>query len=109
MFAENVQLKPSTYRGCGIELAKGKENTIQFYQKMQEESRAIFARLSDQDLNRKCKTPAGIEITTWKWLRALTEHEIHHRGQLFVYFAMLDIKLPPIYGLTSEEVIEKSS
>lgn len=108
MFAENAQLKPSRYSGCGVELAAGKEDTIQFYLNMQEESRAIFAGLSDQDFNRKCKTPAGIEITTWKWLRAMVEHEIHHRGQLFVYFAMLDIKLPPIYGLTSEEVIDRS-
>ncbi len=108
MFAENVQMKPSKYRGCGEELASGKENVIQFYQDMQAESRRIFLSLSDQDFLKKCKTPAGIEITIWKWLRAMIEHEIHHRGQLYVYLGMLNIQLPPIYGLTSEEVMERS-
>ena len=108
MFAENVQMKPSRYGGCGEELATGKENIIQFYQDMQAESREIFLRLTDQELLQKCKTPAGIEITVWKWLRAMVEHEIHHRAQLYVYLGMLEIQLPPIYGLTSEEVMERS-
>ena len=40
--------------------------------------------------------------------RALVEHEIHHRGQIYLYLSMLDVKTPPIYGMTSEEVREKS-
>ena len=68
----------------------------------------IFSQLSQEDYFKKCKTPAGYEITTWKWLRLLVEHEIHHRGQLYVYFGMLGIEVPPIYGLTSEQVIELS-
>ena len=108
MFAENVQMKPSKYGGCGEALASGIENVIQFYQDMQAESREIFLSLTNQDLLKKCKTPAEIEITVWKWLRAMVEHEIHHRGQLYVYLGILEIQLPPIYGLTSEEVMERS-
>ena len=109
MFAENIQMRPSRYVGCGTELAEGKENIIRFYQDMQKESREIFARLTHADLHKKCRTPGGIEITVWKWLRAMIEHEIHHRGQLYVYFALLRVSLPPLYGLTSEEVIERSA
>ncbi|MEM7297000.1 MAG: DinB family protein [Bacteroidota bacterium] len=108
MFAENVQMKPSQYQGCGTELAEGKEATIRYYDEMQKESRQIFVRLTDKDLQRKCKTPGGVDITVWKWLRAMIEHEINHRGQLYVYLAILGISLPPLYGLTSEEVIERS-
>jgi uncharacterized damage-inducible protein DinB len=69
---------------------------------------AIFGRLTDADLVGKSVTPAGAPITTSKWLRAMVEHEIHHRGQIYLYLAMLDVPTPPIYGLTSEEVRARS-
>ena len=108
MYAENVQLKDSQYNGCGIEFAEGYQSTIDYYKRMHKASSKIFSNLNQQDLLKKCKTPAGIEITIWKWLRAMIEHEIHHRGQLYMYLAILGIKTPPIFGLTSEEVIDKS-
>ena len=109
MYAENAQARKSKYKGCGKEYADGYENVINYYDQMHEESKVIFLKLSKDDLNKKCKTPAGIEITLWKWLRAMVEHEVHHRGQLYMYLAMLGVKTPPIYGLTSEEVIERSA
>ncbi len=109
MYAENIQLKKSKYGGCGIQYAKGYENVINYYDQMHQESREIFLQLDKQDLHKKCITPGGIEITIWKWLRAMVEHEVHHRGQLYVYLAIIGVKTPPIYGLTSEEVIEKST
>ncbi|MBX2828220.1 MAG: DinB family protein [Flavobacteriaceae bacterium] len=108
MYAETVQSNPSLYNGCGTDYAQGYETVIQYYDQMYEESVTIFSKLTPEDLQKKCKTPAGIEITTWKWLRAMSEHEIHHRGQLYMYLGMLQIATPPIYGLTSEEVIAKS-
>ena len=72
------------------------------------ESVGIFGRLSDEDLKKRCLAPTGAAIGIGKWLRALVEHEIHHRGQIYVYLAMLGISTPPIYGLTSEEVRAKS-
>ncbi len=108
MYAETVKFKPSLYNGCGIEYAKGYEETISFYNQMNSESMKIFSRLGTENLHKKCKTPGGIEITIWKWLRAMVEHEVHHRGQLYLYLGMLKVKTPPIFGLTSEEVIKNS-
>ena len=108
MFAENVQGKPSRYDGCGRELADGYENVLHFVEQMHRESVEIFSALTDADLNRKCETVGGATITTWKWLRSMIEHEIHHRGQIYLYLAMLGIETPPLYGLTSEQVREKS-
>ena len=108
MYAETVQLKPSLYKGCGIEYASGYEAVINFYDEKHKESNIIFSKLTTEDLKRKCKTPAGIDITTWKWLRAMVEHEIHHRGQIYIYLGMLNIKTPPLFGLTAEEVSAKS-
>ena len=73
-------------------------------EKLHAESMDIFSQLSDADLNQKCLTPAGTEIQTWKWLRAMVEHEIHHRGQIYLYLGMLGVRTQPIFGLTSEQV-----
>ena len=108
MWAENVQGRPARYTTHGKELADGYENVIAFVDRLHSESMEIFARLTDEDLQRKCKTPDDAPITTWKWLRLMPEHEIHHRGQIYLYLAMLGVKTPPLYGLTSEEVRARS-
>jgi uncharacterized damage-inducible protein DinB len=89
-------------------LADGYDELIQFMERLHGESIAIFSRLSPQDLNRKCTTPDGASITVWKWLRAMVEHEIHHRGQIYLCLAMLGVPTPPLYGLTSEQVRDRS-
>ena len=108
MFAENIQGHPSRYTTHGKELADGYENVLAFMNRLHQESLEIFSKLTDEDLRRKCQTPGGAEITTWKWLRSLTEHEIHHRGQLYLCLALLDVPTPPLYGLTSEQVRSRS-
>jgi len=107
MFAENVMLRQSRYNGCGKELADGQEAVLAFFNELHRQSVEIFKTLSDADLRRKCPNPGG-EITTWKWLRAMTEHEIHHRGELYIYLNLLDVKTPPMFGLTAEEVQQRS-
>jgi uncharacterized damage-inducible protein DinB len=120
MYAENVQLKPSRYPGHGPEVAHALEvtnapqladspaNVLAFFNQMHRESVAIFSQLTAEDLQKKCVTPGGISITVWKWLRAMVEHEVHHRAQMYIYLGLLGIAMPPIYGLTSEEVRERS-
>jgi uncharacterized damage-inducible protein DinB len=104
MYAETVQGKPSRYSGCGRDLADGIVNVVAFYDTLHAESRAIFASLTPEQLDGKCITPAGAPITTWKWLRAMFEHEAHHRGQIYLMLALRGVKTPPLFGLTSEEV-----
>lgn len=49
----------------------------------------------------------SMEIHSWEWLRAMIEREIH-RDQIYLYLSLLDIAAPPLYGLTEEEVSERS-
>src|ERR1051325_9176703 len=84
MYAENVQGKPSRYAGHGRDLADGFDAVVAYYDRLHEESRAIFASLDDATFQGKCLTPAETPITTWKWLRAMLEHEAHHRGQIYM-------------------------
>jgi uncharacterized damage-inducible protein DinB len=108
MFVETIQGKPSRYTGCGEEMAASLDEVMAFLERMHGESVEIVSRLTAEDLNRKCITPGGASITVWKWLRAMVEHEIHHRGQIYIYLAMLSVPTPPLYGLTSEQVRDQS-
>lgn len=108
MFAENVQGLPSRYPGHGKELADGPEAVLDFLERTHRESVAIFRRLGPEDLQRKCETPGGVQMSVWKWLRSMVEHEVHHRGQIYLMLGLLGIPAPPLYGLTSEEVRERS-
>lgn len=104
LWGENLQGKPSRYKSHDKEFADGFENILALMERLHEESLEIFAALSDADLQTKCKTPGDVKITKWKWLRLMVEHEIHHRGQIYLYLSMLGVPTPPLYGLTSEEV-----
>ena len=107
MWAENVAGRPSRYRGCGVDLAEGYDEVVAYFGRMHGESIPIFGSLSDEDLRGKCMTPAGVQMTTWKWLRAMIEHEIHHRGQMFTYLSILGVDPGALFGLTSEQVAER--
>ncbi|MGA9526969.1 MAG: DinB family protein [Terriglobales bacterium] len=108
LFVETCQGKLSAYNGCGRDLAPTCDEIVQLSERLHREDLEILSRFSPADLARKCTTPDGANITTWKWLRAMIEHEAHHRGQIYIYLAILGVPTPPLYGLTSEQVRERS-
>jgi uncharacterized damage-inducible protein DinB len=108
MFAETIQGKPSRYQGCGKELADGLDEVIRYKEELDRQTVEIVRALGPDGMTRKCTTPDGASITVWKWLRLMVEHEIHHRGQIYIYLSLLGVPTPPLYGLTSEQVKERS-
>ncbi|MCU1228908.1 MAG: DinB family protein [Acidobacteria bacterium] len=108
MFAENAMRRPSIYPGHGRELAGDYDEIVAYMKRMHDESMAIFSSLTEADFEAKCMTPGGAELRVGKWLRLMIEHEIHHRGQLYLYLSLLDVETPPLYGLTEEQVRERS-
>jgi uncharacterized damage-inducible protein DinB len=108
MYAETVAGRPARYPGHGRVLADGLPAVIDYLDRKNVESVEIFGALTPTQWAGKCLTPAGIPITTWKWLRAMVEHEAHHRGQLYMMLGMRGIGIPPLYGLTEEEVLARS-
>jgi uncharacterized damage-inducible protein DinB len=108
LWAETVAGRPSRYGGHGPELAAGRDAVVEYHSRLHAESRSIFAALDERALMRPVVTPAGASITCWKWLRAMAEHEAHHRGQLYLMLAMRGVVTPPIFGLTAEEVEARS-
>lgn len=104
MWAENAARRPSRYPGHGEELARGLEAVRAYLGRCHSEAMEIFRGLSEADLAEKCETPAGAKLAVGKWLRLMVEHEIHHRGQLYLLLAMCGVSTPPLYGLTEEQV-----
>ena len=39
----------------------------------------------------------------------MVEHEVHHRGQIYLMLNMLGVATPPLFGLTSEQVRDRSA
>jgi uncharacterized damage-inducible protein DinB len=103
-FAENVFGRPSRYCGCGTELADGLENVVAFMDKMHAETVELLAQMMPEDLNRNGVTPQGNPTPAGALLRAMIEHEIHHRGEMYVYLALLGVERPPLYGVTEPEL-----
>ena len=108
LYVEAVFDRPSQYAGCSPELACGYEATVEFFDRCHAETLALLRPLPPARLHQKCHPLGGPGITVWKWLRLLPEHEIHHRGQLYLYLAMLGIEMPPVFGLTSEDLTLRS-
>lgn len=109
MYAETVAGRPSRYPGHGPELARGLAEVLAYHDRLHAESRAIFAELTPERWAGRTRTPAGVEVTTWKWLRAMVEHEAHHRGQLYFTLGLLGVPTPPIYGLSEPELLARSA
>ena len=104
MWAENAQERPARYPGHAFELAPGYDETLRYFERLRQESLDVFTTLTDEDLERKVATPAGASMPLWKWLRAMVEHEAHHRGQLYLLLRLQGVATPPLFGLTSEQV-----
>ena len=104
LWAETVAGRASMFPGHAASLAPGYRGTCDYLARLHAESMAIFEALGPDDYVRPVRTPAGAELPVWKWLRAMIEHEAHHRGQLYLMLRMIGVATPPIFGLTAEEV-----
>jgi uncharacterized damage-inducible protein DinB len=106
MYAETVHGRPIRYEGHGREIADGLEAVLAWHDRCHAESMEQFRALTPEQWTGRSITAAGTSITTWKWLRAMIEHEAHHRGQLYMVLGMLGVKTPPLFGLTEPELLE---
>jgi uncharacterized damage-inducible protein DinB len=104
IWAETLHHRASAYSGHGRDLADGREAVLAFLDHLHEESMALFRMLTPDALAGTCATPEGTRLTTWKWLRMMPEHEIHHRGQIYTLLGMLNVPAPPLYGMTAAQV-----
>jgi uncharacterized damage-inducible protein DinB len=77
---------------------------VAYMERMHAESLAIFRAMSEEDFNKKGTSPEGKPVTAWRMLRAMLEHEAHHRGQIYVYLGILGVPAPSLYGLNARQL-----
>lgn len=106
VFAECACGGRNRYAGCGRELAEGRHEIVRFMERMHNESMKMLRQPSDDQLQQKCESADGTPMTTWKLLRSMVEHEVHHRGELYAFLGVLGVSVPPLFGLTSEQLRE---
>lgn len=95
--------QPTSYKGCSSDLAPTKEAILDLYKQTFLGMQSILENADSNFLLEKCTIPNGT-ITRWKWLRLIWEHEIHHRGQLYQLLSFSGLKVPNIFGLSSEDL-----
>ncbi len=105
MYLPNIQGQVSTYRGCSADFAPTAEAIVKLYDDTMHTMLRFLEEQPESFLSEYCQTPIGTPIRRGKWLRAMIEHEIHHRGQLYLMLQYLEVQTPPLFQLTSEDVI----
>jgi len=104
VFVECSNGRPSKYKTCGRELADGRDNVIAFMEHLHAESMDILRGMSDEDWLKKGTSPECKPVTAWRMLRAMIEHEAHHRGQMYTYLGILGVPVPSLYGLNEGQL-----
>ena len=104
LFVEVARAGTSGYVSHGRALGSSLPGILELLNRNHVDSTAILDGFGEDDWQRSIVTPAGATMSAWKWLRAMVEHEAHHRGQLYLMLRLCGIATPPIFGMTSEEV-----
>lgn len=104
LFVEVACGRPSRYESHDRRWGTSLDDVRALMTRLHGESRELLTVLSRVDLERPVVTPGGASMAAWKWLRAMCEHEVHHRGQLYLMLRLCGIETPPIFGMTSEAV-----
>jgi uncharacterized damage-inducible protein DinB len=106
MYGETLHGRRTRYPGHSRDLADGLEAVVAYHDRCHQETMELLRALTFDQWTGRSLTAAGTSITTWKWARAMIEHEAHHRGQMYMTLGLLGVEAPPLYGLREDEVLE---
>ena len=107
LFVEVARGGQNAYVSHGPELGRSLQEVLALLTRSHDESMQIIEQFTEDEWHRPVMTPGGATMPAWKWLRAMVEHEVHHRGQLYLALRLCGVATPPIFGLTSEQVRER--
>ena len=89
---------------------KSMDELITLLDQAHAEAMGALRFLPDSTLDQPRRALEGsAQVRAWRWLMAMTEHEIHHRSQLAMYLLLMGVTPPHIYGLGVEDLIAKAT
>ena len=68
---------------------------------------ARLRSVPDARLHEKVADLEGGQVSAWRFLMAMVEHEVHHRSQLDAWLALAGTEPPQIYGYRMEDVVAR--
>ena len=69
---------------------------------------ARLRAVSDARLHEKVADLEGGQVSAWRFLMAMVEHEVHHRSQLDCWLAAAGTAPPQLYGYRMEDVVARA-
>ncbi|KKX54896.1 DinB family protein [Brevibacillus borstelensis] len=109
MFFHAITQNEWKYDGHGPEKGKTLAEAIHYLEQCHATVLAGLRQLEPEMLKGKVKNVLGYEVSAWRIIMAMTEHEIHHRGQLSAYMQANHIDPPQIFGLKIEQIPKEES
>ncbi|MGE8207287.1 DinB family protein [Heyndrickxia sp. NPDC080065] len=93
-----------TYTGHDTGKGASIEDISNYLESCQKKLTEGLLKVGNDVLTKKVLGLHGHEVSAWRILMAIPEHEIHHRGQISAYLQMNKIEPPQIFGLKIEQV-----
>lgn len=104
MFYQAINQNEWKYTGHGPDKGRTKQEAMNYLQICHHSVLEGLHQLEPEQLTSKVKNLLGYEVSAWRIIMAMTEHEIHHRGQLSAYMQANQIEPPQIFGLKIEQI-----
>lgn len=104
MFFHAIKQNEWKYNGHEPEKGRSLGEAMNYLQICHETVLEGLQLLDPEQLTRKVKNLLGYEVSVWRIIMAMAEHEIHHRGQLSAYLQANHIDPPQIFGLKIEQI-----
>ena len=108
MEEESLNLSDPARSKSGPPVPKDRKGVLELFEKNRKEARAALAKAADAAYKKKWALLMG-ERELFREPRAsvlrrmVFNHMIHHRGQLTVYYRLLDVPVPGLYGPSADE------
>lgn len=96
-----------TYTGHDTNNGASLEDISNYLESCQTKLTERLLKIGNDVVSKKVLTLHGHEVSAWRILMSIPEHEIHHRGQISAYLQMNNIEPPQIFGLKIEQVKTK--
>lgn len=104
MFYHAIRDNVWAYDGHDVDKGRTLPEAIHYLQRCHDRVIQGLNQMEDEQLTKKVKNYIGFEVSAWRLIMAMTEHEIHHRGQLSAYMQANQISPPQIFGLKIEQI-----
>jgi uncharacterized damage-inducible protein DinB len=102
-FAEGIASRDFSKPEAAVPLNASAADIVAFYEKEMPVHVARIKSLSGEELGKELSMFGVMNVPAVLYLGFLTNHSVHHRGQLSAYLRAMNAHVPSIYGGSADE------